>query len=474
MPASPAQNVATAATPRVLVVTNVPFTRAFSNGKTMSSLFEGWPKDALAQVYIPFATHIAPMFDVCERYWALGPTRLRRVSRLSVDARPERSGEPTPWRSGLGAIAAALNFSSVARIGYPLREIVYSNPLIWRGREMEEVLAFQPDVIFTMVGSLSGLSMVNRLSSRLGIPIVPLITDDWIATEYTAAYGSRILRALLQGAFDEYLSRSPVCLVISRAMAAAYAVRYGRAFRPFTQGVDAALYDPVPHVDDGRARLRLVYAGNIGLGRAKALEAVGTALRGLEQRGILGELVVYASLEQTRAFGDRLAKTPCVQVAGHATHAELPAIYRDADVLIHCESFDEEVTRYTALSLSTKLSEYLMAGRPILAFGPAHLSAMQHVSSSHGGVVVGTEDPAHLSVALERLLVDSEARRRLGRAGREFALEEHEISAQTHRFRQALVDARELHRRGLVDREAGRPAPAGSDAEGRSPWPLVD
>src|ERR1039458_7735347 len=57
--------------PRILVVDATPFSRKMNNGIVKSNLFQGWPKDSLAQIVY---SNVQPHFDVCERYWALTKT----------------------------------------------------------------------------------------------------------------------------------------------------------------------------------------------------------------------------------------------------------------------------------------------------------------------------------------------------------------------------------------------------------------
>jgi hypothetical protein len=53
------------------VVDALPFCRHFNNGIVKSSWFQGWPKEALAQIVY---SNVQPGFDVCERYWVLRKT----------------------------------------------------------------------------------------------------------------------------------------------------------------------------------------------------------------------------------------------------------------------------------------------------------------------------------------------------------------------------------------------------------------
>ena len=59
--------------PRVLVVDANPFCRHMNIGILKSVLFEGWPKDSLAQIMY---SNGQPGFDVCNRYWTLGKTSI--------------------------------------------------------------------------------------------------------------------------------------------------------------------------------------------------------------------------------------------------------------------------------------------------------------------------------------------------------------------------------------------------------------
>lgn len=52
--------------PRLLVLSNNSLSKSNSNGRTLGSLLQGWPKERLAQFAIMC---IDPDFDVCENYY---------------------------------------------------------------------------------------------------------------------------------------------------------------------------------------------------------------------------------------------------------------------------------------------------------------------------------------------------------------------------------------------------------------------
>ena len=75
------------------------------------------------------------------------------------------------------------------------------------------------------------------------------------------------------------------------------------------------------------------------------------------------------------------------------------------------------------MSLPSKLTSYLAAGRPIIAAVASESETAREVLRSGGGVVVAPEDPRRLAEALHRLRDDTELRSSLGAAGRRYAEE---------------------------------------------------
>ena len=422
--------------PRVLVVAHNPFNRAFSNSLTLSSLFEGWPHDRISQIYIPFATKISPEFDVCSTYWALSPVGLAKSAPQNcarASGTPPSEVRPSATRRLVQWMAEQPRIRSLS---LPVRELLYSQAGTRGGAGWSEVDARAPEVLFTTLGSLSCARLVLRLSDRLGIPVVPFVTDDWVRTEYHGVPRGAAMRRELEALLREILRRSPRSFAISTLMADEYEHRYGQPFETLGRCVDPDLFDPSPTPDS--PTVELVYAGQIGLDRWRVLRRVGESLDALRADGVTGRLTVYTPHIHIDLYAARFARLPTVRLREAVPNAQLPAIYREADILVHVESADPARAAYTRLSVSTKIPEYLMAGRPVLGVGPPDLASMQHLATS-GAAVVASE--GGLTVALNRLLSDSALRATLGTQGRLFAARVHEGSRQRTRLRRVLSEA---------------------------------
>jgi glycosyltransferase involved in cell wall biosynthesis len=236
------------------------------------------------------------------------------------------------------------------------------------------------------------------------------------------------------------LRRSNLLCCISDSMAREYEARYSTPTATFMRCVPTHAGAGLPPVQADGA-LRLMYVGGLHLQRGRILEMVGEAVTRLRQEGIAAVLTIYAPANDARAWKARLDRPGIVEVAGTLAAQSVPAMLATAHVLVHVESFDEETVRFTRLSLSTKLPEYLSAGRAILAIGPRGLSSIEYIRDSGSGLVVETETPEAVMAAVRRLASDNRSVRLLGDAARRTARARHDSRQQRDQFRAVLTQA---------------------------------
>lgn len=424
--------------PRILVLSANPFSRTSGNGLIMSSLFQGWPFANLAQVYVPFVTRLEPMFDVCRRYWVVRPFGVREGPAAGEGPAPDARSAEEP---GLlrRAVLRVAEVPFGRRLAQPVRELLYARPGLIGRAVLRDLASFAPDAVYSPLGAVYLQRIVLALGRGLGVPIIPHFTDDWITTEYRRVPGGRWLRTALERDFRAILEKAPARLVASEAMAEEYAVRYGGTFHTFTRCVESDRFRATPLAPRAGELIELVYAGQLSLGRWQNLRAIGEELRALSHEGIRARLTVYTIPSHVEHYRNALTLEPELRMAGSVANEALPDIYDAAHVLVHTESFDESVATYTRFSLSTKVTEYLMAGRPLFGFGPPFVSAMRYIAGSGAGRVAGA--PHLLRETLRGLLRDPGDLPALGANARAFALAHHDGARERERFRRTLCDA---------------------------------
>jgi glycosyltransferase involved in cell wall biosynthesis len=440
---------ATAAYPRVLIVAANVVNRVQSAGILLGSLFEGWPRDRLAQIYFPLFHRFPPNAQVCTQYLRVNPLGLTRREQLADPPpgsapRAPAAEKGAPRATAIDGIAHKVARSSSLRAPLidPLRETLALFPWLDR-RLIEYARQFDPDVVYTLLGTIGIIRSVAIIADELDRPVVPHFTDTWIDTRFVGAPFEQRLREQLFFWVDRVLERSPVLLTVSGVMAQEYESRFGTAADVLTQLVEADPYrcndEPAA---DGRP-LRLVYTGNLGLRRADELRRVGSALKTLRAEGFDATLEVYTPDSDRELFAAGLEIPGVLRMCGWVPASELPQLLTSADVLVHVESDHPDVLPFTRLSFSTKLSQYMMAGRCLLVVGPPDAGCVKELKRMEAGIVAHLHPPEQIVGALRRALGDQTLRRDLGHRARALALEHFEATRHREKFRRILNAAAE-------------------------------
>lgn len=299
---------------------------------------------------------------------------------------------------------------------------------------------FQPQAIYSMLGSYHIMRLCLDVSKEFGIALVPHFTDDWLSTIYRKCLCGTFLRKLVMRSLRELLDRAPIRFVISDAMGGEYARRYGGQYHTLLNCVDPERFGLSPQPVTN-APVRLLYLGGLHLDRWRSLRMLGAVLERLGTEGVHCELHIYTLPADVDSLAPVLDRPPWIRVVGWIPNDQVPELISKADILVHAEGFDKDVREYTKLSISTKIPEYLMSGRCVLGFGPSEVASMRYLKDSGGAVIVGRDDPDLLYSRVSELVRDGELRQCLGRAARAFALEHHTGMHQRTRFLRLMSES---------------------------------
>lgn len=426
--------------PRMLVVNHEPFNNQTATGLTMRSLLHGWPRDRIAEVYLENAAVDESI--AAEHWWLdytlLWPQPAHRAYHWMRRRSPERY-HITQARAAANPkrhVLAALRQQASLRVKLDVVNLTNLLPFRVPDDLLQRIDSFQPEILYTLLGSTQITRLVHMLTRRLRIPVISHFMDDWPGTLHRDSLARFVLRPATTLALRRVLARSPGRMVISDAMATEFNRRYGGPWESFMIAVDASRYPDTP--PPPRAVPRFVFVGGLHLNRWRCLREIGEAAGALANAGVPVDIVVYAHPALLQIYREQLTLPPTLRVGGSLTVSEVPAVLLDADVLIHVESFDQKSRLYTKYSVSSKLPEYMVTGRPILAYGPGEVASLRYVESSGCGLVVGRRDATDLGAALRRLATDPELRRRLGHRGRQIAQQHHDADTERKRFHDTL------------------------------------
>jgi glycosyltransferase involved in cell wall biosynthesis len=180
-------------------------------------------------------------------------------------------------------------------------------------------------------------------------------------------------------------------------------------------GVDLELFKPAHLADEIDGELRLVYIGAIAPQRG--LDTVLRAVNLLKGRVPLRLILVgggeQVSIQNLKILAERLGVSEQVDWVGYIPHDQIPR------VLDTCHVALSPLPALQAYQVSSpaKVVEYLAMGKIVIA---TDIRAHQKlITDGENGLLIPSEDPASLAVAIERIYSDRELRHRLTKNARQ-------------------------------------------------------
>jgi acetyltransferase-like isoleucine patch superfamily enzyme/glycosyltransferase involved in cell wall biosynthesis len=332
--------------------------------------------------------------------------------------RRRRTEEPrTPGRPNVIRLAhyVPTRQTAIRRAFYELTFLLH---VLWAARR----LPTRVDLIVCATPSLGGAVAAARIARRLDVPLITVVQDLMAkATGQSGIKGGGSVTAITARLERYALTHATRVAVVADA------------FRPAVAqyGVDddrIALLPNWTHVHPStisraEARERLgwqqdqfvvAHTGNIGL-----KQDLGTVVEA-------GRLLASADDLTLLIIGDGSQRAAIAEQAHHVDTVGLLPPLDDTDYPLALAAADLLLVNERAsvgdMSLPSKLTSYLAAGRPVLAAVSADGATAAELAASDGaGLVIPPGDPASLATAILRLRDDSAARDQMSSAALAYA-----------------------------------------------------
>lgn len=292
---------------------------------------------------------------------------------------------------------------------------------------------FKPDIVYTLGSNITVLKVAYKISEICNCAILLHFMDNWRASMYNGfsmLYPKFKLLSLIKKIED----KSVAGLAIGDMMADEFNTKSNIKYYALMNAVDSKLI--FKYVDNENTTCRIVYTGGLHLNRYKSLLDVQSCLKQLNETGNKATLSIYTS--QKDRFLQKLFDDKYVTFHDYVSHDNIYEVYKTADILLHIESFDKDQIVSTKYSMSTKISEYLSAGKPILCYAPKEIAVYKYIEQSKAGYTVCTIDT--LKNSLLELILNPHLRKILANNGIETARKRHTYEAATNTLFRAMEE----------------------------------
>jgi len=421
--------------PRVLLINYTPISKRLATGITIGNIFRGWPKDRIAQIYCDDSE---PDESICNKSWHMEiyhlnmPTWLRKMvkmkyNKLRQSVVPQYNLSSEERINSVGIKDQLIRFAKSCFLSC----VQFSSYKVSSELELW-VKEFNADIIYATLGNLRMLKLVQDISARSRVPVVPHFMDDWVFSLHSKTLIDKYQKISLLKRTSQIIRDAPVLLVISEAMAEEYHKRYGRVFLPFMNCIDFDIYKKALTNPNTSNVFRFVYVGGLHHGR---LEMLFEVAKSIEEFG--ATLDIYTPIA-TLNIEKAAIKYPSIKFRGSIAPENTATIYANCDGLIHVESFDESHKAFTRFSISTKLPEYFASGTAVFAYGPNDIASIKYIYENNCGIVSTEQNKALLTSRLKEFIIDEGKRREVADNALRLCAQNHEAGGQREKLREAL------------------------------------
>lgn len=285
---------------------------------------------------------------------------------------------------------------------------------------------FKPEIIYTLGSSILPLEISMYFSKRYSIPIVLHHMDNWRETAYNDSLLLKPCRNKLIKNINNVESAMRCGMTISEEMAEYYSRLSNKNY--------VSLMNTVPklNIKDQRKNedeIHFVYAGGLHLNRWKVLLEFEKVINKFNKKDNFVKLVIYTKLEDRKKY-EHIFDKSITKFYDYLPHNEVYKIYEMADILIHVESFDTDLIKFTKYSLSTKIPEYMSSGRPIICYAPSELAVYKYIKKNNCGISVSNNK--ELYNGLKLLLDNYSLREQMGESGKSVSAKKHSKEYMNH------------------------------------------
>ena len=383
--------------PKILVIT-VSSWNSKVGANSWASLLEGYPSENIANISI---REECPDSNICSRYFCITENKiLKSIFKRKLKTGYQVMPEAEEKNHDLTVHNERYKKLQGKRF-YPLllsRELVWKLGK-WKSKELDAFIdSFKPDII---LHSMEGYIHLNRITQyaikRSGAKAIGYIWDDNFTYKQHTDLGYKIYRYFQRKSLKRLATLTQAFFAISPKTKKEADEFFNINSVLLTKPLNTT---PVFSKSEFNKPLKMLYTGNLLIGRDKSLRKVSNALNEINKVDTKIVLDVY-----TGTFLDDNSKSgicsPFCRIHEPISQQEVLKLQKDADILLFLEDIDGKDAKVARLSFSTKITDYLSSGKCILAVGNSDIAPIEYFKENDCALVASNKEEIVKALSLD-------------------------------------------------------------------------
>lgn len=365
----------------LLIISNAAMSQSDSNGRTLARLLDCIPKEQKHQFFV----YGIPDFGEGETFYNVSD-----IDALnSFLRRKTKNGFQKKCQTGVIKNFGCRNRSKKKTpFKMLIREFVWKYGC-WNNKYLDKWLKdVNPAAILVVAGDNAfTLNFARKVAEKRNIPAILYSTEEYSFKNYNyvtrrASLFYVLWRAKLKKAYKRIEKYIKAGVFNTEALAKLYKSEYSYPCYSVYQSSD------INEADNYKTRepITISYLGNLGLNRHKALIQIAEVLGEIDSNI---KLDIYGKADDFVI--EELKKCPSIRFKGFVGYKEVVDIIHNSTLLIHAEYRDEFYTRDLKYAFSTKITDSICSGTPLLVYAPNELVETQFLRKNDCAFVASNE-----------------------------------------------------------------------------------
>lgn len=357
---------------KILIVSNNCLSSTNSNGRTILNLVSNLKNEQVANFYLK---EEIPDCDNFTNFYRVSDQDALRAFKSFKKIKVGNKISPQFQNIEVGQNSSKVSNSNFKNpLGSLAREMVWNSKRWISSEFVNWIKDFSPNVILLQAGDAPFLfKLARRIARKMKIPLIIHNCEDYGFKKFN--YMSKkhnwlypFFHHRLARQMKKAIKYSDHCIYNSKELLDLYQTEIKHSASVI---MNAGAFD----ISEGKKPEkfeRVVYLGNLGLGREKSILEVGQVL---SQYGL--ELWIYGPFDSK--IDEILKDAPGVNYKEMVSYERVKEIILSSDLLIHIESFEEYALKDLKYALSSKIGDYLSSGVPFFAYSPKGMTSTNYL-----------------------------------------------------------------------------------------------
>ena len=258
----------------------------------------------------------------------------------------------------------------------------------WKTKELcDFVDNFKPDVVlFFMDGYIHFNRICRFVIKRTGAKAIGFFVDDNFTYKQSSGLGFKMFRWLQRRSLKKLVKMTDDFWAITQMTKEEADKTFGIDCTVVTKPLRSL---PVYEPKECSKPIKVLYTGNLQIGRDRSLLKVVQALEEINKDEIKFEIDVYTKTVLSEEMMKALDCGYC-HIHEPIPQAEVFKLQAEADILLFLEDVDGKDAHTARLSFSTKITDYLSASKCVLAVGCMETAPMRYFKDNGAAIVATT------------------------------------------------------------------------------------